>query len=303
MNTRSLERVARPTSVVAILNPVAGTTNAHRVAGLLADVAESTGTKLKIRYSRGPGGIEQIARESAQSADRLIAVGGDGTFSEVAAGVRDANVSLAIVAAGSSNMVARELGLPLHTRAAVELALTGTSIVGIDTATAGSRHIVHMAGAGFDAAIMRDTPAWLKRRIGSTAYVVGALRNVGAPAFPVSITIDGATHESEVRVVLIAIGGSIMRPRYQLGQGIDRTDGVLDILTFNPPHALGIVTTTWWIAVGKAHRARWRQHLLGKHVRLESSESVLTEIDGDVYEHLPLEVQINPYRTHIVVPD
>lgn len=303
MNTRSPERVGRPTSVVAILNPVAGTTNAHRVAGLLTDVAESTGTRLTIRYSRGPGGIEQIARECAPSADRLIAVGGDGTFSEVVAGVRDADVTLAIVAAGSSNMVARELGLSLHTRAAVELALTGTSVIGIDTATTGSRHIVHMAGAGFDAAIMRDTPSWLKRRIGSAAYAVGALRNIGTPSFPVTITIDGTPQECVARVVLIAIGGGIMRPRFQLGQGIDRTDGMLDVLTFNPPNALGILTTSMWIAVGKPQRARWRQHLHGKHVRLESPLTVQTEIDGDVDEHLPLDVRLNPYRTRIVVPD
>lgn len=303
MSTLTSEDHVRPRTVVAILNPVAGTTNVHRVAGLLADVAEDVGVDLTLRFSREPRGITQIARECAPGVDRLIAVGGDGTFSEVVAGAGDADVTLAIVAAGSSNMVARELNLPLDTTAAVRLALTGTRVRRIDTAQIDERFVVHMAGAGFDAALMRDTPAWLKRRIGASAYAVGAVRNLGVKPFPVSIEVDGERHEVTSRIVLLALGGGIMRPRFQLGDGIDRSDGVLDVLTFNPPHVLGTLGTFWWIARGQPERARWLRHLRGRRVRLTSPTRVATEVDGDVLDHLPMEVTISPHQVRVVVPD
>ena len=81
-------------------------------------------------------------------------------------------------------------------------------------------------------------------------------------------------------MVLLALGGSIVHPRFRVGDGIDRTDGVLDVVVFDPPTFWNVVTTFGWMAFRRPERSPWHHHFRCRSVRLESDEPVPFELDG-----------------------
>ena len=286
---------------VAIINPATG----HRAAqALVAEVRAVTTTQditLFARLTERPGHAVELARACARDASMLLAIGGDGTVSDVITGALDTDTPIGIIPAGSTNMVAKDLGIPQRTRAATLVALQGCT-VGVDIAKAGTTTFVHMAGAGYDAEIMRRATTTWKRRIGWLAYVLPAISQARYPAFHARIVVDGIEHRLRARMILLALGAGIIAPRFHVGAGINRSDGQIDICIFNPPGLLTMLGTLGWIAVGKPERSRWQHQLRGQRIELDADRRVPFEVDGDYLQDLPVTVELLATRARILIP-
>lgn len=124
----------------------------------------------------------------AAGVDSIVAAGGDGTVSDVGAEVVGRGIPYGVVASGTANLFARNLGLPvLDTAEAVRIAFTGmpspVDAVLLDYRLAsgdlGQRRYIVSAGFGIDADMVAGSDDQLKRKIGWFAYVgpvVWALR-------------------------------------------------------------------------------------------------------------------------------
>ncbi|MFI1447332.1 diacylglycerol kinase family protein [Streptomyces virginiae] len=156
-----------------------------------------------------------LAARVAEADTALVVVcGGDGTVRACADVLSGGGIPLAIVPCGTGNLLARNLRLPADPDTALREALAGTT-VGIDLGRihgdglAPTRFTV-MAGAGFDAAMVRDASARLKRRLGWAAYVLSALRHLGDPRMRLSVRLDGgAPLERRARMVVVGNVGSL----------------------------------------------------------------------------------------------
>ncbi|MGI9252694.1 MAG: diacylglycerol/lipid kinase family protein, partial [Thermomicrobiales bacterium] len=172
---------APPRSVVAIVNP-----NTRRAPDLVERALRGAcpaDVSCAIRYSESPGHATELARTHAKSCDLIVAAGGDGTVSDVAAGLLGSHVPLAILPAGSTNIVAQELGIPADLSAAARLIFTPHGLLRRDIGLCGDRVFLHMAGAGFDAHFFDRSDRELKRRVGWLAYLPAAASALGeAPA-------------------------------------------------------------------------------------------------------------------------
>ena len=128
-------------------------------------------------------GVTRLA--VAAGAELVLAAGGDGTARIVTTTLRDTGVVGAIIPIGTANLLARNLGISLDIQRALDIALTGQARaidlaqLVIDYDDENPVYFTGMAGIGFDAALMRDTDTWLKKTVGSAAYLVG----VFGPAF------------------------------------------------------------------------------------------------------------------------
>lgn len=158
------------------------------------------------------GGLAAHVAEA--DTDLVVACGGDGTVRACAGVVAGTGIPLAIVPCGTGNLLARNLRLPSDPAAALREALSGKP-VGLDVGRirgdglAPTRFTV-MAGAGFDAAMVRDASARLKERLGWAAYVVSALRHLHDPKMRLSIRLDGgAPLERRARMVVIGNVGAL----------------------------------------------------------------------------------------------
>ncbi|HNV68290.1 MAG TPA: acylglycerol kinase family protein, partial [Candidatus Ozemobacteraceae bacterium] len=105
--------------VVVVANPRAGL----RVGGALNEAIEllKRHVETQVEYTRHAGHAEQLARDLGADPDTLVAVcGGDGTLNEALNGIPSRGV-LGLLPAGTANVVARELGIPLNLREAAKV--------------------------------------------------------------------------------------------------------------------------------------------------------------------------------------
>lgn len=150
--------------------------------------------------TEGPG-FAQADRAIEEGADLIIAAGGDGTVRMVALAVSGSQVPMAVVPAGTGNMLARNLGIPLLLEAAVHRAFHGSDRL-IDLCRAEltypDGHTEHsgfavMAGVGVDAGMIHHTSEGLKAAVGPLAYVPAVFQSLGGGnSVRLSITLDHA---------------------------------------------------------------------------------------------------------------
>src|SRR3954452_13233133 len=123
----------------------------------------------------------EIGREACEGGyDIVVAFGGDGTLNEVANGLAGTDVPVSVLPGGSTNVVARTLGIPNDVVDATEHLLRladDWSPRKIDLGRADQRYFVFSCGVGIDATVVRrvDAHPKLKSRAGPYYYTWAAV--------------------------------------------------------------------------------------------------------------------------------
>lgn len=187
---------------VLIYNPTAGQRDRRAAMSALIDRMRAEGLELVNAPTSGPGDATQMARAFAERGAEVVAVcGGDGTVSEAACGLKGSPVPIAILPGGTSNVLARELGIPLDLAGASAL-LTAGRPRALRLLAANDRPFLLWAGAGFDARVMRNVlPAW-KRRFGRAGILARGVAEFARYEFPrLEARVDGTAYEATFAVV------------------------------------------------------------------------------------------------------
>lgn len=198
-------------------------------------------------------GERAIRLAIASRPDLLIVLGGDGTVRRTAEILADTHIPLAVLPAGTGNLFARNLGIPLiDHRRAVHTALSGQTVA-IDVAEAdlwnGSQHrharFLVMAGIGFDADMAANANAKTKRRFGWLAYVRPIVRSLWKnDQQDVKFCIDGnrrrtiRAHTAIIGNCGLSTGNVALFPQARFD------DGLLDFVVMNP-RTFGGWTRIW----------------------------------------------------------
>ena len=122
---------------------------------------------------------ERIDQALTAGADLVFVWGGDGTVQRCIDRMAGSDATLAILPAGTANLLATNLGIPIDLDAAVDVGLHGHRRR-LDTGTVNGEHFAVMAGCGLDARMIGDADRRLKERFGRAAYVWTGARNLRA---------------------------------------------------------------------------------------------------------------------------
>ena len=276
----------------------------RNAATIVALLQRSTPTRidLDVRLTTAAGEAIDLARAAAPDADLVVAVGGDGTVADVATALHGTGVPLGIIPAGSTNIVARELGIPTNAGAAITLLLGPHRRRTIDLGVCGERRFLHMAGAGLDSRLFAAANPALKRRVGWLAYLPPAVRGLRLPPARFTIRADEVTTEVVSPLVLVANGGSIIAPGLRLYPGIRKDDGLLDVLIFTGTGPAPITRTLGRLATRGLDRSPFVLRFQAQEIELTADPALPVQLDGDVVEQTPLAFGIAPAALQVVVP-
>ncbi len=242
----------------------------------------------------------------ADGVDLLVAAGGDGTVRTVCTAAAGSGVRIGIVPAGTSNLLARNLRLPLQEGPALDVVAGGVdraidlARINGDGLDAGEGFVV-MAGLGLDGAIMAEVPDRLKKLLGLPAYIVTGARHLRDAPVEVEVTVDdGPPIRRMVRMVVVGNVGSVQV--FKLLPDAQPDDGILDVVIVAPETARSTLRVVW----NFARRARDPdvEHLHGRSVRIRSDGSVPRQLDGDVMPGgREITISIDPGSVIVRVPN
>jgi YegS/Rv2252/BmrU family lipid kinase len=253
------------------------------VSAMAADAGWSEPTwRLTTVEDPGTGMAEAAAVEGA---DLVIVCGGDGTVREVCAELAGTGIPVGIVPAGTGNLLARNLGLPLYIRSAIDVALNGQDraidLVEVSGDRIEDTHFMVMAGMGFDAAIMEGVNEGIKKKIGWIAYVLSGLRSLMFPAMRVEVSIDnGEFTRHRARTVVVGNVGYLQAGMPLLPDAaID--DGQLDVVMLHPQRFVSWIPLAFRVLAKAARTDELINRMTGAKVVVRASTDVPRQLDGD----------------------
>jgi diacylglycerol kinase family enzyme len=247
-----------------------------------------------------PGGGQ--ARAAVESGAEVIFVcGGDGTVMSAISALVGLDASMAILPAGTGNLLAANLGLSTDLAAGLQVAVDG-GLRRIDVGVVDGQPFAVMAGMGFDAHMLDATSERAKARIGWPAYVLGAMRHLRDRPMRVTIRIDdGPSMRRRARTVLVANVGRLQGGIQLLREAVP-DDGMLDIAILTPR------TLRDWVAMGWAVLRRNNgvpsmEVFRGARIEVTSERPQSRQLDGDLIDaDTRLVVGVMPNALWLCVP-
>ncbi|MCX6854455.1 MAG: diacylglycerol kinase family lipid kinase [Verrucomicrobia bacterium] len=222
--------------IPVILNPAAKSTQAAARENVLRALSPAP----EIILTKAPGEATEIAARLALEGHPLVvAAGGDGTMNEVLQGICQVNsrresgekhTALGVLPVGTMNVFSLELGLPSSDIAKCWQKISSGRLREIDLWLANEQYFVQLAGVGFDAEVIQETPWERKKKFGPLSYVMSAVQVLmrKPPALRLQISGRPDLHGS---VVLIGAGKHYGGPVPVFPKS-NNQDGLLDVIIF-----------------------------------------------------------------------
>ena len=274
-------------------------------AGLpeLRRVLERAGVDEPLWYEvpKAKPAAKQVETAIDEGAELIFVWGGDGTVRRAIGALAGTDAALAVLPAGTANLFASNLGIPQEIERAVAIGLSG-ECRSLDVGRFRDERFAVMAGAGFDAAMIRDADA-RKERLGRAAYVLSGSRHLRHESFDAEIAVDGVDwFEGPASCILLGNLGEVFGG-VEVFPDARPDDGVLE---------LGIVTadglfqwsrTLARTAVGDPSRSPFVRITKAKEVAVKLDRKVRYELDGgDRSKVRKFKAEIEPAALTVCVP-
>lgn len=275
-----------PPRAAVIVNPVkVGDGPAFRRKVTRALISRGYGEPLWLETTEDDPGHAMAKQATAEHVDVVLVAGGDGTVRVVCAQLARTGIPLAVLPAGTGNLLARNLGIPLDLDEALYRLLDGRDrsidMVAVHGDQLDNELFVVMAGLGLDAAIIDDAPADLKKRLGWPAYLVSALRNINHPVVKVSITMDDEPpRQRRAKTVVVGNVGHL-QANIPLLPDAEPDDGTLDVVVIAPRRVTQWPRLIVRVLTRQRRTDVYLERFRGQRVEITASEDVRRQLDGD----------------------
>jgi diacylglycerol kinase (ATP) len=238
-----------------------------------------------------------------QGADLIFVWGGDGTVQRCTDALAGTGAVMAILPAGTANLLATNLDIPAgDVAAAVRVGLHGRHRP-LDTGTVNGEHFAVMAGAGFDACMIADADRDLKDRLGRVAYLYTGARNLAARRVKATVEVDGERFfEGRVSCVLAGNVGKVIGG-IQAFADAQPDDGLLELGVVTAKNPAEWARTLTRLAIGTAEQSPFVQVTRGKEFQIRFASKLRYELDGGARPAVrKLRIKARPGSITICVP-
>ncbi len=243
------------------------------------------------------------ARQAVEDgADLVFVWGGDGMVQRCIDALAGTGATIAIIPAGTANLFATNIGIPRSLPDAVEIGLNGHRHA-FDVGRINGERFAVMAGAGFDAKMIRDADGGLKDKAGRLAYVWTGARNLNTERVRMKVRVDGAKwFDGRASCLLLANIGTLTGGLTAFPDARP-DDGVLEVgvVTAKGPVQWSRVIAR--LAAGRLAGSKFTHQTTGRKIDVRLDHKLPYELDGgDRKATAHLKIRIEPAAIMVCVP-
>jgi len=235
-------------------------------------------------------------------ADLVFVWGGDGMVQRCVDALAGSAAAVAIVPAGTANLLATNLGIPQDLTEAARIGFHGRRRK-LDLGAVDGEHFAVMAGVGFDAEMIRDADRRLKDRLGRLAYVWTGLRHVTGTDTRMKVAVDGSNwFRGRAACVLLGNVGTITGgiPAFPDARP---DDGWLEVGVTTARNPVQWARVLGRMATGRSDRSPLIRITRARRIDIRLAEPMAYELDGGARgETTRLKARVAPAAITICVP-
>jgi len=294
-----------------VLNPAAGRGAAARALDPIAREFHHQGWSVEVERTERPGhGAELAARAVQAGAQRIVAVGGDGTVHDVANGLlrhgrggRGGDVALGVVPIGSGNDFAKLVGVYRHSPVRAVRRLVTAQTARFDAGLVCDEYFVNSVGFGFGPEVVRVRNA-MPGLSGFASYFVPVLRAFARFRPPrLEVRARGFAETGNMMIVEVC-NGTTAGGSYRFAPDAQPGDGRLDVCLVRRVSLLRFLMAVPRVMRGTHATMREVALFQTREVAIRSLDGpLLLHVDGELREPDAREctVQVEPGRLKVMV--
>ena len=241
----------------------------------------------------------ELARDAVGKYDYVVAVGGDGTVNEIASSIVGTDTALGILPFGSGNGLARFLGIPMDTAAAIKN-LNEERVEAIDSAKLNGQWFFNMAGMGFDAHISEVFSHDKTRGFG--AYIRSSFREIANyKSETYQLDIDGVAYTREAFMLSFA-NSSQYGNNAHVSPHASVQDGLLDVCIIKPFPLWRFIEMGTRMFTKTADTSKYVEIIRGKNIKVKRGQAGPVHLDGEPQMIGPdAEINVVPHSLKIII--
>jgi diacylglycerol kinase family enzyme len=293
-------------AIAVIVNAGSGGGNDQALVDRLAGHFRAAGLHAEIELARGGDEIvAAVGNAIARQPPMIVAGGGDGTVSTVAAAMVDTGIVFGVLPLGTLNHFARDLGIPPELADAVAV-LAGGEAARVDVGEVNGRIFVNNSGLGLYPDIVRERERQQKR-LGRGKWPAFAWATLSAlrrfPFLVVAMAVDGK--EVLRKTPFVFIGNNEYRMEgFAIGERSRMEDGLLSLYVAQRPGRWRLVQLAVRALTGHLRQARDFDAILAAEIVVQSKRKRLhVATDGEVTVMTPpLHYRVRPASLIVMRP-
>ncbi len=264
--------------------------------------------------TQAAGDATTLARQAAaQGFDVAVAVGGDGTVNEVCNGLAGTETALGVLPAGTGNVYAADVRIPIWSPLKPEAILAAADIIAagkrrrvdlgrLHLVDGRSRYFLMWCGIGLDAAISQARRPMQPRSLNYASWAVaGLIVAVDFMGTPATLVTDHRTIKERL-LLAVASNGQLYGRIWRMAPQAKMDDGLLDVAVMSghgwPSTVKHLVGLTFGRHVKDPDFALYRTAKLSISAKLE----LPVHVDAETVGVTPVEIDVAPLALNIVVP-
>jgi len=294
---------------VFIVNPLAGGGRRMKQVEEARRIFRDAGIETELQPTTAPGHATELAHQAVAQARQLaIVCGGDGTVNEAVNGLACSQVPMAILPAGTANVLAKELSLPWNLPQAsrlltqMEFRRIALGLAVPEKSSGAPRYFISLAGAGPDGAIVSAVRPEIKLKAGIIAYWQEGFRQLTSYKFPTfRVSTNG---QSEVATLVVIGRTKHYGGPFQITTKADLLGNDFELVLITTQSAWRYLGYLPLLFMKKLRGVKYVKYWRSTSLQCEATDGVpvLIQVDGEPAGRLPAEFRIVPDALTLAMP-
>lgn len=280
----------------------------------VTDIFEKAGYDVGLYRTQAPNAGKTEVINKAHLFDRIVCSGGDGTLSEVVAGMmtfpQEERKEIGFIPTGSTNDTGKSYGLPKIVSDAAKIAAEGIPFR-TDIGRFNDTYFTYVASLGRLSAVSCFTPQEVKKKWGHLAYIVEGIKVLlHLDAYDLKITYEDTEGyeqviEDDFFLGMITNTLSVGGFNGITGENVDLQDGLFEVVLCKRPRSLGqfsLLVENLFLAANKDWNNEMVTKFKTRKIKVESEDDVQWVIDGEnAGKHKNVDIENEHHAIDIMV--